>query len=46
MKYEVEKYLIKSQKKYSKKYTLKIAGLELYFDTLKGAEKYYQQYIK
>ncbi len=44
---EVEKYLILSPKNQSKRnYTLKVGGLELYFNTIKEADKYYQEYIK
>ena len=47
--YKVKKYLKKAPKwlhqKYNK-YMLEIGGLRLFFQTIKEAEEYYQQYLK
>ena len=45
-KKEVEKYLYVNLDKRFPKYALKIGGLELYFNTIKEAEEYYQVYLK
>ena len=46
MKCEVKKYIKTSNRKNTPKYMLQVGGLELYFKTLKEAEKYYQEYLK
>lgn len=45
--YEVKKYIKKSKPNTAKRrWTMKIGRLEVFFDTIKEAERYYQEYLK